>query len=137
MTEQASPTTLYPPPAKELDIVVDGETRTLKMSYGLQDKLLRLVKDTNEVGNIFTDPEIRNPIISELLAERSNTGRVIGQLRQPDEYEIDLEEVDKLLAWAVDTVTSFFIRSLESLNRKLVPIPQQVPETTETASTPS
>lgn len=118
-------------PATTLTVTVDGQERELKMTYGLQDKLISLVRDTNEIANIFVEPEVRNNILAELLAERTAGGRIVGERKEADEYEISLEDIDALLSWATDVVTSFFVRALEIIERKLT-LPAANPETPST-----
>lgn len=117
-------------PSKTLTITVDGAEREIFLSYGLQDQILRLVKDTNEVGNIYVDADIRNAIIEQVLADRSKTGKIILK-KNFDDYEIETEEVEKILDWVVVIVTSFFSRVLASLEEKIQNQTLQLP--TETA----
>lgn len=112
-------------PAPTLTITVDGEEREIKMTYGLQDKLISLVRDTNEIGNIFVDPEVRNNILAEMLATRGRGGKIEGVRKDAEDYEISLEDIDALLSWATDVVTDFFIRALAIIERKLV-LPQEL-----------
>jgi hypothetical protein len=120
-------------PAATLTVTVDGEEREIKMTYGLQDKLITLVRDTSEIGNIFIDPEVRNNILAELLAKRGRGGKIEGERKDAEEYEISMEDIDALLSWATDVVTNFFIRALEILERKLT-IPQALDDSQSTAS---
>lgn len=105
-------------PDKILTVTVDGAEREIKLSYGLQDQILRLVKDTNEVGNIYVDADIRNAVIEQVLADRSNTGKIVLK-KNFDDYDIETEEVEKILDWVVTIVTSFFSRVLASLEQKI------------------
>lgn len=120
-------------PDKTITLKVGEEDREIFMSYGLQDQLLRLIPDTHLVGTVYTDSNVRNAVIEQVLADRSKTGKIILQ-RSFDEYEIELEEVEKLLGWVVDHVTAFFVRVINQLESKIVPIPE-IP--VETPSTPS
>lgn len=117
-------------PATTLTITVDGKEREIKMTYGLQDKLITLIRDTNEIGNIFVDPATRNHILAELLAERTSGGKLIGERKEAEEYEISMEDIDSLLSWATDVVTNFFVRALQILESKMV-----LPETSDLPST--
>lgn len=121
--------------APSLTVTVDGEVREIKMTYGLQDKLISLVRDTNEIGNIFVDPKVRNDILAEMLATRTAGGKIVGERKDAEEYEISLSDVDNLLSWATDVVTDFFIRALEIIERKLV-LPQEIQgsQSTDTSS---
>lgn len=119
--------------APALTVTVDGEEREIKMTYGLQDKLISLVRDTNEIGNIFVDPETRNGILAEMLAERTPGGKIVGTRKDAEEYEISLEDIDNLLSWATDVVTDFFIRALAIIERKLT-VPQDVSQSTDTSN---
>lgn len=121
-------------PAKTLTVTVDEQERELILTYGLQDQILRLVKDTNEIGNIFVDPDIRNALIEQVLAERTKSGKII--LKKPyDEYDIEIEEVERILDWVVTIVTSFFTRVLANLDQRLQAQNLQTPLPTVTPLT--
>ena len=121
-------------PAATLTVNVDGEEREIKMTYGLQDKLISLVRDTNEIGNIFVDPEVRNNILAELLAVRGKGGKIEGARKEAEDYEISLEDIDALLSWATDVITDFFIRALAIIERKLV-LPQELQDGSQSTDT--
>ena len=118
-------------PAATLTVTVDGEEREIKMTYGLQDKLITLVRDTSEIGNIFVDPEVRNGVLAELLAKRGRGGKIEGDRKDAEEYEISMEDVDALLSWATDVVTHFFVRALVILERKMV-VPESLNDSAST-----
>ena len=122
--------TNYPAPEKTLTLKVDDAEREVFMSYGLQDQLLRLVKDTNEIGTLFIDAEVRNAVIEQVLAERTKTGKITTK-KAFDEYDIEIEEVDKILSWVADHITHFFIKVLSNLGRRL-----DQSETNDSQSTP-
>lgn len=105
-------------PDKKLALHVDGQDREAFMSYGLQDQLLRLVRDTNEIGLVYADPDTRNAVIEQVLADRTPSGKII-QKKNFDDYDISTEEVEKLLAWVIDHVTAFFIRVIGVLSSKV------------------
>lgn len=106
-------------PEKTLTVVIGtGEettTRELFMSWGLLDKLVNRIKDTDQIAEIFINGEIRNAILTELLAERTRTGKIISTVSL-DDLDIDLEQIDNLLSWASEHITSFFLRSLSRLS---------------------
>lgn len=108
-------------PSKTLTVKVDGNEREILMSYGLQDQLLRLIRDTNEIGNIYADPDVRNAIIEQILAERSPSGKIINK-RTFDDYILEVEDAETILAWAVDHITAFFIRVIGVLDKKMTPM---------------
>lgn len=118
-------------PAATLTVTVDGEEREIKMTYGLQDKLITLVRDTSEIGNIFIDPEVRNNVLAELLAKRGKGGKIEGERKDAEDYEISLEDIDALLSWATDIVTHFFIKALVILERKLT-LPESLNDSAST-----
>ncbi len=115
-----------PAPEKTITLKIGAEDREILMSYGLQDQLLRLIPDTNMIGTVYTDSDVRNAVIEQVLADRTNTGKITLK-RAFDEYEIELEEVEKLLGWVVDHVTAFFVRVINQLEKKITPLPVQTP----------
>ena len=120
-------------PEKTITLKVGDTEREVVMSYGLQDQLLRLIPDTNMIGNAYTDHDTRNSIIEQVLADRTKSGKIVVK-RSFDDYEIELEEVEKLLGWVVDHLTAFFVRVINQLEARIVAMPEQ---TLETPSTPS
>lgn len=125
--------TLNTPPSKTITFTVDEQEREVYLSYGLQDALLRLVRDVDQIGNLYVDPDIRNAVLEEVLAERTRTGKRIDPKRSFDDYQIDIEEVDKILAWVGDVVTHFFIKVLQNINSRLIqPVPEQIPDSLST-----
>lgn len=105
-------------PSKTITIKVDNNDRELFMSYGLLNELLRLIPDTNLIALVYTDPDIRNKIIEQVLADRSPTGK-ITTMRPFDMYIVEQEAVEEMLEWVVEHVTAFFIRVIAVLTKKV------------------
>lgn len=114
-------TTLPESVSKTIKLIVDGEEREIFMSYGLQNEVLKLIRDTNEIGNAYADTDTRNALIEQVLADRTKSGKITSK-KSFDDYEIDIEEVEKLLAWVVDHATAFFIRAIKILDSKMLPV---------------
>lgn len=133
MSEQAlvTPNTT---PDKTFTLVVGDQARELFMSYGLLDTLIRLVPDTDEIGNLYVDADKRKAVLEALVAERSKSGKII-QAFDIEDLEVDIEVVDALLQWAVEHLAGFFIRSMTNI-AKLAEQNIQAQEKAEAALTP-
>lgn len=95
-----------------ISVIVDGQEREVFMSFALLNRLAYLVGNPEQVGIMMLDPVVRETALTELLAERTKGGKVINQ-KALDEYEVSLEEVEKLLDWAAEHVLNFTIRVAE------------------------
>lgn len=114
MTEQVSLQLAVPD--KYYTLEVNGEPRELFMSHGMLDALLRMVRDTDEIGEIYVDPDKRQAVLEALFAERSKSGRIITAVDVAD-LDIDIEAIDGVLQWTVAHLSGFFIRSMNSIAR--------------------
>lgn len=103
---------------------IEGEEREIVMSYGLLDKLVSKVGDIDQVSRFFTDQEVRNAVLTEVISERSPTGKMTKKIT-PEDLALELETIDELLSWSAAHVTAFFIRSLTSLAKRINDLPQE------------
>lgn len=89
------------------------EEREIFMSFGLLNDLTRLVTDPSEVPRMLLDPELRDAVLKELLAERKKSGKVLKDLPDVEDIDADPGEIEKLLDWTMEHVMAFFVRSLQ------------------------
>lgn len=108
-----------PTPEKTLKYKLAGEEREAVMTYGLLNELVSLVRDLQEVADFYTSPDLRNKSILSVVAERTKTGKVLTKTENVDDLDIEIEDVDAILAWVTTHVTAFFIRSMNRLSQGL------------------
>lgn len=104
----------HPTPASSLYIKVDGQDREIFMSFGLLNQLTHIIGDMQNVGFVHVVPEVRAQVLNELLAERTKGGKVT-KIVPHDEAEVSLEDVQKLLDFAVEHMLDFTLRATENL----------------------
>lgn len=96
-----------------ITIQVDGVDRDIFMSFGLVDALSRLVAGSPElIAQIDLNPELRETALICLLAERKKSGKIITE---PDlaELDISIDDIERLLAWATESLMAFLVRSVQ------------------------
>lgn len=98
--------------AAEIQLQTGGEARTIKMSFGLLNRICQIVGDAEGVILISTDPVLQNRILLELLAERDEDG-LITRAPDVDKYELERDDVLLILKWACDHSLDFFLGALE------------------------
>lgn len=102
----------------KLSIIVNGEEREIFMSFGLLNHLCNVVGTIENVPLISIDVELRNTILPLTLAERTKSGKLINkELPEVDDFEITVEDGEKLLEWVTDHAGNFFIKALETARR--------------------
>lgn len=93
-------------------ITIDGTEVEVFMSFALLNAVSRHVGDPDNIPLIMINPDLREMVLSEVLAVRDPKGKVI-QSRAIDEIQISLDDVEKLLDFASEHVMDFMIRVLE------------------------
>lgn len=94
------------------DIKVNGEDRTVFMSYGLSRELARLLPDPSAIPALFLDDETQIKVLSAVLAKRKPSGKITDPVADPDDIEADTADIEALLQWTAEHVADFFVRSL-------------------------
>jgi hypothetical protein len=96
-----------------ITIKFNNEDRDIFMSFGLLNDLTKLVSDPSEVPRILLDPDLRDAVLKELLAERKRSGKILKELPDVEDIDASPEDIEKLLDWTMEHVISFFVRSLK------------------------
>lgn len=90
------------------EIKVDGEDREVKMTYGLLDRLCRIVGDIDNAVQLTIVPGLREEALRELLAKRDARGKAVEVL-EPNEVQASRKDLLALAAWARGHVLDFFV----------------------------
>ena len=104
----------HPTPSPSLHVTVDGQVREIFMSFGLLNQLTNIIGDMQNVGFVHVVPDIRAQVLNELLAERTKGGKVT-KIVPHDEAEVSLEDIQKLLDFAVEHMLDFTLKATENL----------------------
>ena len=86
------------------------------MSFGLMNAITRIIGDVDNVTSLVTDHDARDKILTELLADRSKTGKIIEKF-EIDDLPLDYEEVIKLITWSQEHMVDFFMKSLTGVKK--------------------
>ena len=95
-----------------IEVTIFGETREIKMSFGLINELAGIVGSIELVHLIGLDAEMTHGLIRSTLAKRDTNGRII---EEPPLFEIDADDpaIQAILEWVGGHITDFFLNSLE------------------------
>lgn len=97
----------------KIAITMNGEARELVMTFGLLNKLTTIVGSLQDISMIAVDPDVRTMVITTVLAERDERGRVIKEIA-PDEIDINVDDFCLITEWVTEHVIDFFIRQIET-----------------------
>jgi hypothetical protein len=119
-------------PDKELVLKESGIT--LRMSYVVFNDILRYVGSAEEaMTQIMINQDIRDLIIRRLLTDHKKPVNDIKDLIPIEEVEIDIFELDDVLAWTMEHVTYFFMRTATKMYDSVSKFPE-VAEKMKTSS---
>lgn len=104
---------------ERITLQVNGEPREILMVYGLINELAHLVDSPENLAMMTVDHDLRDKMLLALLAERSDTGKVLKQSKSVYDYAVSIKEVDRLLTWAMLHVTSFFMQAVQRAHKTL------------------
>lgn len=96
-----------------ITIKVGDEDREVFMSFGLLNELSIIVADPSRIGTMIIDPELRSKVLKACLAVRKKSGKIEKAVEDLDDVDISIEDVEKLIGWAMDHVMGFFLRALQ------------------------
>jgi hypothetical protein len=91
--------------------VMTYDGRQIKMTYGLLNRLCRVVGEVDGAAVMTMDNDIRERVLIEILSPRDPQGNI------PDGGEFNIfsitastEEVSEVLDWAQEQVIDFFVK---------------------------
>jgi len=100
-------------PSSHLTIPYNGEERELFMSFLRLNSILRFIEDPNRVILMTIDPDLVENVLRILLAPKGGAGEMFNF--ELDEEAIPMEDVDKVLNWAQDHLTYFFMKRFQEV----------------------
>lgn len=113
----------------------------IKMTYGLQMDLQRLVPDaTQAVDLIMEDPYLRDFVLRRALTNSPKSIKEEDNLIKPEELEeLDPDHLIDLLDWITGHLMYFFVKSASNLARHGADMKEVLDRLTpsQTGSTPS
>lgn len=103
----------------KLTITFAGQERELFMSYGLLNELAKLVGSPEVAPSITLDEHLREEVLKACLAERKASGKITAAVKDMDDLDISVEDVERILDWATENVLNFFVRSLGKMVQRV------------------
>lgn len=102
-----------PKPSRTFDLTVGGEKTTLTMSYGLFNEILKVIPNPGQITDlVISDPFLRDYVVRRMLTGNKRVQKD-EDLVDPFDLDIDLDELDDLVAWVAEHVLHFFMKSAE------------------------
>lgn len=98
----------------KLTVKFRGEDRILFASYLRLNSWLRVVGNAGNIPNILVDPDLSENILRVALAEKGGAGEMFSF--ELVEGDVSNEDADRILFWAQDHLTDFFMRRLQKIN---------------------
>ena len=99
-------------PEDRIFITVNGKEKEVFMSGGLIRTLLPYFNDFEDFAEIFSRPEEQNQIIVEALKDRTAAGRAADKDKTIFDFEMNMDDTNKLVNWVVEHSLHFFIESV-------------------------
>lgn len=93
--------------SESLTVTVNGEEKKLFMSYGLLNKLAKMVGDANDVSDIYISPDLQAEVLKLALFGK-------GTPPDLDDIDISIGDSDKVINWVGEHTLNFFLRGLEA-----------------------
>jgi len=88
----------------------------LKMTYGLHNRLAKLIQNVSTVSLILTDLQVQEAVMVNLFNKYDAKGQVVEEANLED-LMLDPIEVQRVLVWVTEHLTNFFLSNLQSMTR--------------------
>lgn len=95
-----------------ITVKVNGLFQEIFMSFALLNTLTTIIGDVENVFLIQMNPDIRESVMKQMLAERTKGGKVTKAVELED-CEISLEDVQFLLDFASAHIMDFLLGAVE------------------------
>lgn len=111
-------------PSKEL--VLEESGKTLVMTYAIFNDILRFVGGMEEaMVSVMTNQEVRDLIVRRIFTEKKSIGD-LEDLISVDDIEVDIFELDDILAWTMEHVTYFFMKTATRMQASVAKYPEML-----------
>lgn len=122
-----------------LNVTVGGDTRAVKMTWGMLTLLSSYFTDMGQIENLNLDSGLQNTLINELVAERDEDGVRINSHKN---YALDMtmEEGKRVSRWMMEHLSNFFISQLQEqieATKKLQPVVEEIIKANQATETKS
>ena len=91
-------------------------TQSIFMSFGAVKELTEIVGGPDGVQSLFLDTVVQERVLKRLLSPRGANGEVLQEI-DLNTLDVPLPEIIRLLTWAGEHITDFFLQGVEALNQ--------------------
>ena len=105
-------------PSVTFNISVNGEDKEVFMSFALLNTITGYFRNAEELEQILLNSDVRASVITELLSERNETGR-ITQNFDINTMKADQDQILDLLEWVSEHVETFFMKALQRAKQRM------------------
>jgi hypothetical protein len=96
-------------PDLTLTVIRDGEPYTIKMTYGLEMDIRRVMPDPSTAAQLaMVDPHTQDYVVRRCLTDLKKTVHDDAELVQAEDVDIDTEDADRIVLWALEHQLYFF-----------------------------
>lgn len=116
-----------------IKVTTGGDTREIKMTWGMLTLLSSYLTDMGQVENLNLDSGLQSTLINELVAERDENGEKINN-RKNYAMEMSMEEGKRVTEWMLEHISNFFISQLQAqldAAKKLQPVVDEIIKTNQ------
>lgn len=129
----------------KLSVTVNGTDYTLFMSYSVLNRLTRLAGNLEDFNGMFVDPEVQEQVVFECVKRKCKPADAKMADLSLEDFEIGVEDADKIVTWAGDHVVDFFLKAFnnaQNASKRMEPLAQNLMSSldgteTSTSKTPS
>ncbi len=126
-----------PPDRPDKELILKDSGMTIKMTYVVFNDILRYVGSIEDaMTSVMTNQDIRDLIIRRLLTDNKKPVEDLKDLIPLEDVEVDIFELDDMLAWTLEHVTYFFMKTASKMQASMTRFPEMV-EKMKTSSSPS
>jgi hypothetical protein len=139
MSEPAvTPPTELEKPDLEITVKLNGTDKTIKMVYGLEMDLRRLLPDpTTAMQLVMMDQFTQDYIVRRCLTDNKKMITDVTELVAEDTIDINSEDVERLMLWALEHTLYFFVKRTSAVGALGVRCQASLPILFKSGSEPS
>ena len=109
-----------------------------KMTYLMLNDILRFTGGPDEaMASILTNQDTRDLIIRRLMTDAKKPIKSHKDLIPIEDVDIDIYEIDDALAWVMEHITYFFMRTVEKVQKAVGKFPELAEKMKTESSGPS
>jgi hypothetical protein len=117
-------------PALTLEILFNGEPKTLRMVYGIEMDIRRLLPDpATAMQLMLMDQFTQDYVVRRLLTDTKKMVTKVEELIPAEEVDVSTEDVENILNWVLEHLLYFFAKRTTVMSGLGVRFNQQVPLT--------